>query len=140
MSTRDVGTLHRDLLDTYLRYVDTPFRLRHPALGEERRQLLRAPGAIQQPPIFEFLPGYQQFDGTLRDAVAAAGLNADVAEFLEAGLWSRGERPYTHQASSLALGTDPTAKHVVVTTGTGSGKTECFLLPLLARLAEESRT
>lgn len=31
-------------------------------------------------------------------------------------------------------------KNLVVTTGTGSGKTECFLLPLLASLSKESRT
>lgn len=139
MTTRDVGTLHNDLLETYLRYVDTPFRLKDPALAEERRRLLRAPGAIQQPPIFEFLPGYKQIDGTIGDAVAAAGLGADVAEFLQAGLWYHGERPYTHQAAALALGANAARKHVVVTTGTGSGKTECFLLPILARLAEESR-
>ncbi|MDX2055670.1 MAG: DEAD/DEAH box helicase [Polyangiaceae bacterium] len=139
MTTRDVGTIHSDLLETYIRYVDTPFRLKDPALAEERRQLLRRPGAIQQPPIIEFLPGYRQIDGTLRDAVAGAGLGADVAEFLEAGLWSHGERPYTHQERALALGADPREKHVVVTTGTGSGKTECFLLPVIARLAEESR-
>ena len=139
MTTRDVGTLHRELLEMYIRYIDTPFRLRHPALAEERRRLLQAPGTIQQPPIFEFLPGYEQSAGTVRDAVAAAGLGADVADFLQAGLWSHGERPYTHQEASLRLGVDRNAKHVVVTTGTGSGKTECFLLPVLARLAEESR-
>lgn len=139
MTTRDVGTLHGDLLETYLRYVDTPFRLKDPALAEERRQLLRRPGAIQQPPIFEFLPGYRQIDGTLGGAVTGAGLGADVAEFLEAGLWAHGERLYTHQERALALGVSPREKHVVVTTGTGSGKTECFLLPVIARLAEESR-
>lgn len=140
MNSRDVGTLHRQLLDTYMLYVDTPFRLRHPALTSERRQLLQEPGRIQQPPIFEFLPGYEQTPGSLRDAVVASGLQPDVSQFLEAGLWRHGERPYTHQVASLQLGCNPTANHVVVTTGTGSGKTECFLLPVLARLAEESRT
>src|SRR4029077_6020286 len=106
MTTRDVGHLHRDLLETYIRYIDTPFRLRHPALAEERRQLLRRPGTIQQAPIFEFLPGYEQTPPTRRDAVRAAGLGADVAEFLEAGLWSHGERPYTHQEAALRFGVD----------------------------------
>src|SRR5262249_476804 len=31
-------------------------------------------------------------------------------------------------------------RHLVVTTGTGSGKTECFLLPLVATLLHESAT
>ncbi|MEO2096608.1 MAG: DEAD/DEAH box helicase [Brachybacterium sp.] len=46
-----------------------------------------------------------------------------------------------HQAEalehSLAHSTDQ--PHVVVTSGTGSGKTEAFLLPILTRLLEESR-
>lgn len=138
MVIRDVGTLHRELLETYIRYVDTPFRLKHPALLEERRALLRSPGTIQQAPIFEFLPGYQTTEDTLAAAVAAAGLQPDVAEFLECGLWDA-DSPYTHQARALALGVRPESNHVVVTTGTGSGKTECFLLPVLARLVAESR-
>ena len=31
-------------------------------------------------------------------------------------------------------------KHLVVTTGTGSGKTECFLLPIVESLVRESRS
>lgn len=138
VNVRDVGTLHRALLDTYIRYVDTPFRLRHQALAEERRQLLRESGTIQQAPIFEFLPGYEQYHGPLSTAVQDAGLSDDVTAFLQCGLWPSNDVPYTHQQRALALGTQPGEKHVVVTTGTGSGKTECFLLPVLARLVQES--
>lgn len=140
VNVRDVGTLHRALLDTYIRYVDTPFRLRHPALAEERRRLLSATGTIQQPPIFEFLPGYEPYRGPLAAAVHDAGLSEDVTGFLRCGLWpSDDDVPYTHQQRALTFGTQLGEKHVVVTTGTGSGKTECFLLPVLARLVEESR-
>src|SRR5207247_553245 len=97
VNVRDVGTLHAELLETYIRYVDTPFRLRHAGLAEERRQLLRTPGTIQQPPIFEFLPGHEQSTGSLRDAIVAAGFGRSAADFLQAGLWTHGERPYTHQ-------------------------------------------
>src|SRR6202034_1424028 len=45
--------------------------------------------------------------------------------------------PYAHQeqvfADSVVNGND-----VIVTTGTGSGKTECFLLPIIAALVRES--
>jgi len=46
-----------------------------------------------------------------------------------------------HQADALShsLQKGPAAgRNVVVTSGTGSGKTESFLLPVLARLVEES--
>ncbi|HEY4243696.1 MAG TPA: DEAD/DEAH box helicase [Kofleriaceae bacterium] len=139
MNVRDVGTLHRALLETYIRYVDTPFRLRNDALAEERRQLLNSRGTIQQPPIFEFLPGYAPYAGSIADACAAANLSDEVSAFLRSGLWADDDIPYTHQERALALGINPQDRHVVVTTGTGSGKTECFLLPVLARLVEESR-
>src|SRR5262249_31188001 len=45
--------------------------------------------------------------------------------------------PYQHQAASVkgALAED---RSLVVMTGTGSGKTECFLLPILGKLAMEA--
>jgi len=48
------------------------------------------------------------------------------------------QRPFTHQleAWERLLGDD--AQSVLVTSGTGSGKTECFLVPILNRLARAS--
>ncbi len=45
--------------------------------------------------------------------------------------------PYTHQATALEYDGAAGAS-LVVTTGTGSGKTETFLLPILAKLAAEA--
>ena len=45
--------------------------------------------------------------------------------------------PYTHQADALEA-TIRDGLSLVVTTGTGSGKTESFLLPILAKLAIEA--
>ena len=43
--------------------------------------------------------------------------------------------PYTHQATALEA-TIRDGKSLVVTTGTGSGKTESFLLPILGKLGD----
>ena len=45
--------------------------------------------------------------------------------------------PYTHQAEALEL-TTRDGMSLAITTGTGSGKTESFLLPMLAKLAREA--
>lgn len=44
---------------------------------------------------------------------------------------------YKHQYNALKE-SYLNRKHIVVTTGTGSGKTECFLLPIIADLISES--
>ena len=47
------------------------------------------------------------------------------------------DRPlYTHQEQALSKALE--GLNIVVSTGTGSGKTESFLMPILAALAEEA--
>lgn len=45
--------------------------------------------------------------------------------------------PYLHQAEAWQVLGQPTPQSVLVASGTGSGKTECFLVPLLSDLARE---
>ena len=62
----------------------------------------------------------------------------DEANSLVGNLWTKTYKPYEHQYQcwkSLSEYTeDGKVKSIVVTTGTGSGKTECFMLPLIADL------
>lgn len=44
--------------------------------------------------------------------------------------------PYKHQTESWRIMLSPQPKTIVVTTGTGSGKTECFMIPVLQDLAK----
>jgi Lhr-like helicase len=57
---------------------------------------------------------------------------------LASPIFGEGRTLYRHQWQSLDAAILQ-RKDIVVTTGTGSGKTECFLLPLLATIAAESR-
>lgn len=45
--------------------------------------------------------------------------------------------PFVHQINALEAAS--AGKDLFVATGTGSGKTECFMWPLLAKLADEAR-
>lgn len=45
--------------------------------------------------------------------------------------------PYLHQLESWQVLSDKTSKSLVVTSGTGSGKTECFMIPILDGLVRE---
>src|SRR5580658_385031 len=136
--------LFDDLRDMYLRYLDSPFDLRYPELVAERRNLLSVDGRLFRQPLIEPIPAYRSSNQTFQ-AIAQARLSgswsntqiADLADFVSLELFPPNRSPYAHQdqvfAESVVNGND-----VIVTTGTGSGKTECFLLPIIAALIRES--
>lgn len=138
--------LFDDLRDMYLRYLDSPFDLRYPELVAERRALLSVDGRLFRQPLIEPIPAYRSSNRTFQ-AIAQSLLGgswsnteiADLADFVSLELFPPNRLPYAHQeqvfADSVVNGKD-----VIVTTGTGSGKTECFLLPILAGLIRESAT
>lgn len=136
--------IFESLRDTYLRYLDSPFDLRYPDLVAERRQLLDADGRLYRYPLIEPVPAYQtcgqtfqQVAQSLLGASWAPGALADLVGFVSQGLFPPARELYAHQREvfqeSVVQGRD-----VIVTTGTGSGKTECFLLPIAAALIRES--
>ena len=136
--------LYREISDAYLRYYDTAFWLRDDGLLEERRALLRRPGGIFTEPLLEpVLPYPNDPSRSLEQVCGAIGVSMETADMLGA-MFFGADRQFalrSHQAQSVltALGAEP-QHNPVVTAGTGSGKTEAFLLPVLARLLEESRT
>jgi DEAD/DEAH box helicase domain-containing protein len=133
------------LRQMYLRYLDSPFDIRYPDLVAERRRLLDEDGRIFREPLIEPVPLYEKDQRTFRDfARDVLGSSwqerqiNDLADFVSLELFPDSRKPYTHQCDvfqeAVVGGND-----VVVTTGTGSGKTECFLLPIIAALVRESQ-
>ncbi|SNS38961.1 Helicase conserved C-terminal domain-containing protein [Geodermatophilus pulveris] len=130
-----VDTLSRDLTDTFLRYYDTAYGLRDQAIMSERRDLLSHQSALFQEPFLELLPDYVLADTDLSGSCQQAGV-PDLAGLAQAGLLAGRDRLFAHQ--DRALRDAVAGRHTVITSGTGSGKTEAFLLPVLARLVRES--
>lgn len=124
------------LREAFFRYYDSPFGLAEEQLEKERRDLLDQPGGIYQRPLVEGRPQYRSTGHSLEMSVSVAGLEAETANFLRAG--GMPEQLYMHQEQALRAGTTP-GRNVVITAGTGSGKTESFLLPVIAGLIDESR-
>ncbi len=136
-SMNDPIGLTERLTDIYLKYIDSTMPFRDKVLHVERQQLLREPGRVWQQPRIEFIRRYNE-DSYLKDACSKLGISQDLAELAACGLFPGDRKLYKHQFDSLkAVVKDH--KHLVVTTGTGSGKTECFLLPLFHYLVKESR-
>ncbi len=127
----------KDLKDIYLKYIDSGLPLLDDRLIHERRRLYDHPGAICQPPILELVPKYDEVM-TLAEACKEFSITPDFAEFAECGLFERERKLYKHQVEAMQYALKE-RKHIVATTGTGSGKTECFLFPVIADLIEESK-
>jgi ATP-dependent helicase YprA (DUF1998 family) len=120
----------------YVRYLDSPFRLRYDVLLDERRRLLDTDRQLYRDPLFEPLPPYETSDLTLPQACARLGAPTEMADFAACGLFPPRRLLHRHQLE--AWETSRSGRAVVVTSGTGSGKTECFLIPIFSALVEES--
>lgn len=139
--------VYHALREAYARYLDTAFWIRDGSIRREREALLQRDGVVFREPLLEPVLPYVE-GRSLAEVCQSAGLESGVADHLAALLFTRPGRPRPdgnlrlrpHQATSLelSLAPPPARRNVVVTAGTGSGKTEAFLLPILARLLGES--
>ena len=146
----------------FLDYLDTAFRIRDPEIAKERRALLEQNDTLCTDPLLEPVPRYRPSEYYLHalanspspdDPLGDMDSKARVAftELALSGLFENeqvadGKAPcqfmakhplYTHQAEMLARGLR-NGEPGIVTSGTGSGKTESFLLPVFACLAREA--
>lgn len=131
-----------DLVRDMSRYVRTAFGTRYDSVNRQLAQLMATPGTFLQQPLVEVLPRYRR--GSTLAQVRRDGLAPLSPDELDVfvSLAGRGLFPedwdlYVHQEEMLRAAL--AGRHCVITSGTGSGKTEAFLLPLLARLARQAR-
>ena len=130
------------LCDSYIRYIQTIMSFNSEKLEEERDKLLRKNGLLFQDPRFEPIFPYPSSGKALSQLSDDLNLPSELGEFLATG-GERGLAPidrhlYEHQADAIKASVID-GEDVVVTTGTGSGKTECFLLPIFSYLIKESQ-
>jgi len=127
--------------DNFIRYIQTVFGTRFHSIEAEREELLREPDVLYQEPWIEPLPIYQKSGKTIQDLKEEdlPSINdqelSDFKSLVACGLFGDYEL-YDHQTEMLKTVLE--GRNCVVTAGTGSGKTEAFLLPLFAYLARES--
>lgn len=133
----DVRKVFESLRDYYISYYNTPFELRDRRLATERTRLMLQDGVIAREPLVELIPRYVSSEKTISEAASDLKLGSDFAELIGCGLLESGQQLYRHQYEALEQAA-VRERSFVVTAGTGSGKTETFLLPILWRLINES--
>lgn len=111
------------------------------------RQLLENEEPLLAEPVFQSIFPWESSEHTF--AEHASTLRVLKPEFVEAlsgnevdseQRFPEDRRPYKHQTESWkAMLGEPKGKTIVVTSGTGSGKTECFMVPVLQDLVNQNK-
>ena len=119
----------------YRNYLSTTFRFQDPRLQEQLLQGLSEQGRFIKGPILEATPAF------VKGASIARLVHEGVLspEFLRLGTEALPVERELHQHQEQALRKLVVGRrNIVVSTGTGSGKTETFLIPILDHLFKEA--
>ena len=151
--------LFSDVRDFFITYLDTAFRIRHDSIASARRELLESAGSLCAAPYLEPIAVYRTSDVRVEDLPTLKNCKKWLPNFTPeearaftalvlAGLIPSKVPPgetaarsayklYLHQLEMLRRGLSSLSPGIV-TSGTGSGKTEAFLLPIFAAISREA--
>lgn len=128
--------------ENFIRYVETAFGTKFEGVERERYALLNYDKVFYRKPWIEPLPDYVSSNKRIDDLTLVDlgnALNTNEAntfrELVKTGLFQANIKLHSHQAEMLKQALE--GNNCIITSGTGSGKTESFLLPLFAQLAKE---
>jgi len=126
--------LTQEIKESYTRYLTSAFRLRDEKLRElfyeETRKFEFTNG-----PILEAIPPFES-GCYLKNLIDQGLLSKTLEEFIYNALPYLQDNPlYLHQEKALRKILN--GRNVVIASGTSSGKTECFLLPIYNHLLKE---
>jgi len=124
--------------NSFILYVKTAFGTKYSQFEKEREKLLNKDKIFVRAPWVEPLPEYKLSDFSINEITEVPNLTGEELAIFKA-LASSGLvgnfKLYQHQYEMIQK--VMAGNHCVITSGTGSGKTESFLLPLFAYLSKE---
>ena len=139
-------SLDKNLKTVFKKYINTAFNINHEnKIIDDQRNcfILEDKNYFAQTPFLELIPNYIASDFSI-DELNESNIKLNKYQlekfksFVKKGLFTFGGKLYEHQFEMLknALNGD----NCIVTSGTGSGKTEAFLLPLFAQIIKEAES
>ena len=146
--TVSISNLIQDLSTRSGRAILSQLGLRSPVLRKYLDSLYaREPGesgALLADPVLEAAFGWQVADVDMQGLVRSGLLRQELVSAMDKPLreyreyaFPRNRKPFQHQLNCWKLLLEDVPRSVLVASGTGSGKTECFLVPILENLARE---
>jgi hypothetical protein len=120
------------VIEEYRDHLQSEFRARDRALRQALETELDRPLFLAQEPFYQAHRPFRAGEPWNRLPLDPALARAMAAR-------SRSETAFLHQSDAINHLLGPAASPLVVTTGTGSGKTECFLLPVIQNAIQDER-
>ncbi len=118
-------------------------------LQEALRRSPGQEGSFLADPVFEAIFDWQCAADTMHDLATAGFLSEEVVNAMDARSdddrlaeyrFPKEWKPFTHQLAAWRRLKEKAPQSVLITSGTGSGKTEGFLVPIMDALARERRS
>jgi DEAD/DEAH box helicase domain protein len=128
-----------NIRDEFISYISTSFHLADQSYARQFAEALGKEGAISKGPYLDISDAFES--GKSINTLIYENEMSPLFQELEPGV-QEGDKEiklvrglYKHQEKAIRkINAD---KNIVVTTGTGSGKTECFILPIINHLLRE---
>lgn len=127
--------VHAALLQRLKDYLNSQYFGKSQTLLRGVEKKLKSKGGIFQEPYIESSQAYLESADGIAGSNLPDGLKAFFGNLSDAGLGVYAT-PYSHQVKALEAAVE--GRDVFVATGTGSGKTECFMWPIVAKLYREA--
>lgn len=129
--------IHKQLRTELEDYIKSQYFGKSPLLLSALSDRMDDEGLLYQKPFIESSPAYVKLQNGFDTASIESWMKEYFLQLADAdiGVFSS---PFAHQISALEAAIK--GKDLFISTGTGSGKTECFLWPLLAKIANEAKT
>lgn len=134
MDKYGINSTHEAIRRKLLDYINTVYLGKNDSLRMACSEMLEKQGVLYQEPYIEANHAYL----TVAQGIAKANIPSDVKNVLIAmarrklGVF---EAPYRHQIDALEAFYQDC--DLFVATGTGSGKTECFMWPMVSKIVRE---
>ena len=142
-------SLSANVRRSFLSYIRTAYETNSQRFNEVRDQFVRdveTPSRIFGDELFELIPRYEIANQLLEDVLLEVFESIEGHSSSQRTAFTQAIRmltrvidyePYLHQIEAVRESI-VAGKNTVITTGTGSGKTLCFLLPIITNLLLES--
>lgn len=129
----------KQLKEEYIGYITTSFQIGDEEYAKQFEEELSKEGLVAKGPFLDISDSFKK--GKSIHQLITDGVVSPLFAELEGDLPdSKKELPiertlYLHQENAIRKAYD--GRNLVVTTGTGSGKTECFIIPIINHLLKE---